>query len=234
MWHVKLACVDAKDYEVLLDVLGDKKIYSQHLQLNGQEHIEYFFVPDDQNIQSAPEALSKAVDEIKPLCALLKIFGLNKNKIDVQSACEIHPDGTKTLHIHFSDVVFFGDGIEVYSNGSLLYSSEEKRLRDMKDIYMAAKLSQDKIRLLNYMGKEINWVNAYHIYEILKHNYIKESDLKKMPELATFAHTANSPLAIGEDARHAVQTNQNPRVIADLQKSYEKLVELSKQYLVSP
>jgi hypothetical protein len=82
------------------------------------------------------------------------------------------------------------------------------------------------------MAKEANWVNAYKIYEILKHNFKSEKDLKQYPELSTFAHTANSPNAIGDEARHSVQKTDNPKIIANLEISYEKLKELSIKFLM--
>ena len=102
----------------------------------------------------------------------------------------------------------------------------------MKDIYSKSKHSEIKQQLLVYMGKEENWINAYKIYEILKHHYTNEKELKKYPELSTFAHTANSPKAVGEDARHAVQNTQNPKNIANLQISYKKLKELAMEFLI--
>lgn len=223
--------MDAEDYDILSKIIGNEKIYCETIPIEMKEHKEYYFVPDDQNIQSAPEALSKATDEFKALSSLLKIFGHNKNNIQIDSATEVYPDGTRTNYLIFSDIVMISDEIYIYANGTLLDSKQNTEIENMKNIYANVQTSQEKYRLLNYMGKEKSWVNAYHIYELLKHYYIQENDLKKIPELATFAHTANSPHAVGEDARHSVQTVDKPKKIANLDTSYKKLIELSLKYI---
>ncbi|MCG3674122.1 hypothetical protein L5F46_04950 [Aliarcobacter butzleri] len=230
MWHVKLNNIDEKQFAIIKSLINDK-IYSKSYNINDQEYKEYYFIPEDQEIESSPQALSKGEDEIKVLISLLSVFGY-ENNIAVDCPYEIHSDGTRTAYLTFVDKINVIDDVRVYSNNELLYSTEEEKQKKIKDIYSKIVNSEIKQQLLIYMAKEANWVNAYKIYEILKHNFKSEKDLKQYPELSTFAHTANSPNVIGDEARHSVQKTDNPKIIANLEISYKKLRELSIKFLM--
>ena len=57
----------------------------------------------------------------------------------------------------------------------------EEKQKKIKDIYSKILNSEIKQQLLIYMAKEANWVNAYKIYEILKHNFHPSVYLNKFP-----------------------------------------------------
>jgi len=231
VWHIKLSNMGEEQFEVMQNVIGEK-IYFKSFQIKEHEYKEYYLILENQEIKSAPEALSKGEDEIKILASILNIFDY-KNNILVDSPYEIHPDGTRTGYLTFVDKINITDEINIYSNNKLIFSTEEDKKQSIKDIYSKSKNSEIKKQLLVHMAKEEDWINAYKIYEILKHHYRTEKELKKYSELSTFAHTANSPKAVGEDARHAVQNTQNPKNIANLQTSYKKLKELAIKFLMA-
>lgn len=225
-WHIKLNNIDEEQFKALQDI-ANEKIYFKSFSV----HKEYYLILENQEIKSAPEALSKGEDEIKLLASILNLYGY-KNNITVDCPYEIHSDGKRTGYLTFVDEINFTDEANIYSNNELAFSTKEEKKQSMKDIYTKSKNCTIKQQLLIYMVKEGTWVNAYKIYEILKEQYITEKELKKYSELSTFAHTANSPKAIGEDARHAVQNVQNPKNIANLQASYKKLKELAIRFLI--
>jgi len=231
VWHIKLSNMNEEQFEVMQNVIGEK-IYFKSFQIKEHEYKEYYLILENQEIKSAPEALSKGEDEIKILASILNIFDY-KNHILVDSPYEIHPDGTRTGYLTFVDKINITDEINIYSNNKLIFSTEKDKKQSIKDIYLKSKNSEIKKQLLVHMAKEEDWINAYKIYEILKHHYTTEKELKKYSELSTFAHTANSPKAVGEDARHAIQNTQNPKNIANLQTSYKKLKELAIKFLMA-
>ena len=228
MWHIKLNGLNEKIFSTLKNILNDR-IYKKEIEKF--KIIEYYLILEEQEITSAPEALSIGEHEIKLLSSILSLLNI-KNHISVDIPYEVHQDGTRTGYLSFTDTISITDELKIYSNNSLIYSTEEETNKLLQDIYEKALSSEIKKRLIIYLGKEINWVNAYKIYEVLKHHYIKESELKKIPELATFAHTANSPDVIGDDARHGVQTHDNPKKIANLENAYKKLKELAIKFLI--
>jgi hypothetical protein len=230
MWHIKLSNVNKKQFEVIRNLIGDK-IYFKKFQINGHEYKEYYLILENQEIKSAPEALSKGKDKIKVLSSILNISDY-KNNIIADCPYEIHSDGTRTGYFNFVDKINITDELNIYSNNELIYSTKENKKQNIKNIYLKSKDSKIKKQLLIYMAKDKNWINAYKIYEILKHHYTTEKELKKYSELSTFAHTANSPKAVGEDARHAIQNTQNPKNIANLETSYKKLKELAIKFLM--
>ena len=229
MWHIKLQGFDENIFKTLKTILNDR-IYKKEIEK--YNITEYYLILDEQHISSAPEALSIGEKEIKLLSSILKLLNI-KNNISVDIPYEVNEDGTRTGYLSFSDTVYITDELKIYSNNSLIYSTEEETNKLMQDIYSKSLTSDIKKKLLIYLGKETNWINAYKIYEILKHYYLDEKELKKIPELSTFAHTANSPNAIGEDARHGIQTHDNPKNIANLESAYNKLKDLAIKFLTS-
>jgi len=229
MWHIKLIGLDEKNFKTFKTILKDR-IYDKKIEK--YEIVEYYLILDNQEISSAPEALSIGEDEIKILSSILTLFDI-KNNISVDIPYEVNADGTRTGYLSFSDTVSMTDELKIYSNNKLIYSTEEDTQQFIQKIYSECLTSNTKKKLIVYLGKEINWVNAYKIYEILKDEHTEEKELKKIPELSTFAHTANSPNAIGEEARHGIQKHDNPKNIANLQNSYKKLKELAIKFLTN-
>ena len=231
MWHVKLNNINEAQFDVIKYVINDR-IYCKPYQIDEDTYKEYYLVLENQEVTSVSEALTQGKDEIKILASILNNHNY-KNNITVDFPCEIHAKGTKTIHFTVVDKINISDVlISIHSNNTLIFSEEEEKKKSIKNMYLKSKNSQIKKQLLIYMDKEKNWINAYKIYEILKHYYKKEKELKKYPELSTFGHTANSPKAIGEEARHAIQKNDNPKNIANLQISYKKLLELAGIFLI--
>jgi len=229
MWHIKLQGVDENIFKTLKTILNDR-IYKKEIEKFNIT--EYYLILDKQNISSAPEALNIGEEEINILSSILKLLNI-KNNISVDIPYKVNKDGTRTGYLLFSDTVHMMDELKIYSNNSLIYSTEDETNKLIQDIYSKSIVSDIKKKLLIYLGQETNWVNAYKIYEVLKHHYLEEKELKKIPELSTFAHTANSPNVIGKDARHGIQIHKNPKKIANLESSYNKLKELAIQFLIS-
>jgi len=193
--------------------------------------IEYFIHVVNYENEEATKILEIAEKELRIYIALLRLNGYEGN-LKVDFPCKINEDGTRTIYAFFEDKINVTDTVEVSINGEEVYSSYQGNIENNKELLAKALTNESKKELLILLGYEQNWINAYKIYEILKTNFQGEAELKKYGELKYFAHSANSPEAIGIDnARHAVQSNQNPKIIANLGVSYNKLIELSLEYI---
>jgi len=137
------------------------------------------------------------------------------------------------MHFSFVDEISITDSLSIYSDNKLLFSSEEEKKENMIKMYNESQKSEVKQQLLRHIHGEKNWSNAYKIYEILRDDVKTKKELKAIPELKTFTHSANSPKAIGDDARHAVQKKKSPKQVANLEKSYSKLKSLSIDFLLT-
>ncbi|MCJ8326244.1 MAG: hypothetical protein MJK08_03995 [Campylobacterales bacterium] len=230
MWHIKLNNIDENSFIILKSILNDN-IFCKNIKFPKHVVKEYYLKLENDLISSAPEALSIGEDEIKLLSSILNLYHYN-NKITVDCPYEIDSEGTRTMHLTFVDEINIADSLNINSNNELFFSSEEEKKDNMIKMYNESKNSEVKQQLLRYINIEKNWINAYKIYEILRANFKTEKELKAMPELKTFAHSANSPKAIGDEARHAVQNKKSPKITANFKNSYLKLISLSIEFIL--
>lgn len=230
MWEVRFFGVDDKGFKFLQDLTSETFSKQEH-DLKGNNFIEYFINIKSYDNEEATKILEIAEKELKIYVTLLKLNGYKSN-LKVDHPCKINEDGTRMVYMFFEDKINITASIEVKVNGEIIYSSYDDKITNNKKLLNNSLENEIKKELFMLLGYEENWINAYKIYEILKHHYKNEKKLKKIDELSSFAHSANSPDAIGiGNARHAVQLQQSPKKIANLPASYKKLIELSLEFI---
>ena len=230
MWKVKLFGIDDSSFEFLTSLT--KNVFCSHEHnLNNSKFVEYFILIEEHDNEEPVKILELAEKEIKIYISLLKINNYNCN-LKIDYPCKINKNGSKTVYAFFEDKINISDSIEVSVNGETVYSSYQNKIEENKVILEKSLENSIKKELLILLGYEQNWINAYKIYEILKTYFKCENELKKYDNLKYFAHSANSPKAIGiENARHAIQANQNPKEIANLNTSFNALINLSLEFI---
>jgi len=92
--------------------------------------------------------------------------------------------------------------------------------------------------LARYGGLEHNWQNLYNILEIVKGDVGGENALIKKPwspsgKLKLFKQTANSPLAIGHEARHGSAAHQPPQQPMSLSEAKYLIRDILDKWLRS-
>jgi len=231
MWEVRFFGVDDRGFMFLKDLQSDV-FSSETLNLSGSKFIEHFIRIVGHDDEVATKILEIAEKELQVYSAVLKLNGYG-GKLKVNHACKIHEDGTKTIYDFFEERINVSDVLEVHENGEIAYSSYQEKISNNKVLLENALADKTKKELLVLLGCDHNWINAYKIYEILKTHFIGEAELKRHDELKYFAHSANSPEAIGVgNARHSVQSHQNPKKIANIDAAYNKLIVLSLDFII--
>ena len=216
MWKVKFLGIDENGYRFLKE-LKDDLFSSETHDINSGVLIEHYVHVTGHDGEETTKILEIAENELKIYVALWRLNGY-EGTLKVDHPCKINPDGSKTIYAFLEDKIYITDSFEVSTNGEVVYSSYQGKIKNNKEILEKALESESKKELLILLGYEQNWINAYKIYEILKNKFKSESYLKQYDALKYFAHSANSPEAIGIDnARHAVQSHQNPKKIADME-----------------
>ena len=230
MWKVRFLGIDNGGFKFLKD-LKDNVFSSKTQNLNNSKFVEYFIHILGHDNEKVTRILEIAEKELKVYVSVLKLNGYEGN-LKPDYPCKINKNGTNTVFAFFEDKLNITDSIEVFVNGEVVHSSYQVKISNNKMLLENALANTTKKELLILLGCEQNWINAYKIYEILKKHLKCEAELKKYDELKYFAHSANSPGAIGIDnARHAVQPHQNPKKIANINTSYNKLVDLSLEFI---
>lgn len=230
MWKVRLLGIDDNGFNFLKD-LSDDVFCSQK---NNGNFIEHFVCIKGHDDEEPEKILEIAEKELKPYIFILKQNGDAISNLKLDLVCKVHGDGSDESYMFFKEIINFSDNLEIFENGEGIYSSNQDKIKKYKIILEKSSNNMIKKDLLILLGLEHNWPNGYKIYEILKKYYKPEPELKRHQELKYFAHSANSPDAIGkETARHAVQDTQNPKKISDLKTAYNKLIELSLKFITT-
>jgi hypothetical protein len=230
MWKIRFFGIDDNGFQFLTD-LKENVFCSYKHNLNNNKFVEYFILIEGHDSQEPEKILEIAEKELKIYISLLKINNYNCN-LKIDYPCKINKDGSKTVYAFFEDKINISDSIEVSVNGETVYSSYQNKIEENKIILKKSLENSVKRELLVLLGYQKNWINAYKIYEILKTHFKCENELKKYDDMKYFAHSANSPKAIGiENARHAIQASQNPKKIANLNTSFNTLINLSLEFI---
>ena len=100
----------------------------------------------------------------------------------------------------------------------------------------AAETSGDVARALRLSaGREHGWVELYRLLEIVENsvsrNGITDAGWATKRELARFRHTANSPEATGDTARHGRERTQPPRRPMSLNDARGLIRQVVRQWL---
>ncbi|MGB3558818.1 MAG: hypothetical protein WBA24_09765, partial [Geitlerinemataceae cyanobacterium] len=89
----------------------------------------------------------------------------------------------------------------------------------------------EKIKCVRDLFKNQNWGNLYRIYEIIESecgDKIYQNSWASKNKITQFTRTANSPAAIGYEARHGVQKTDpppNPMSLQDAQLLIRSIIE---------
>ena len=230
MWKVRFFGIGIEEYEFLTSI--KENVFSKNdINHGGGKFTEYYFNVDNHNQEPPANVLALAEEDLKVYRSIWNLLNYNY-EIKVDHPVKVEDDGTETVYMFFHDKISISCNFSVSVNGELHASSGSEKKNEAKLILEKSLSNDKKKQVLILISQEINWVTAYKVYEIIKDNYQNEKKLKAYKELKSFAHTDNSPDAIGiENARHGVQSHQSPNEISILEGSWRKLKELTIEYI---
>lgn len=230
MWKVRFFGIGIEEYTFLTSIT--ESVFSQNI-INHEagKFTEYYFNIDN-HLQEAPaNVLALAEEELKVYHSILSLSNYNC-EIKVDHPVKVEDDGTETAYMFFHEKISVSCSFFASIDGEKHTSSGTLKEQDAKLLLKNSLSNIKKKQILILISQEVNWINAYKVYEIIKENYKDEKTLKSYKELKSFAHTANSPNAIGvEKARHGVQSHQSPNEISSLEESWRKIKELAIEYI---
>ena len=164
------------------------------------------------------EVKNKALDILDVLNGA-KTLSLGGNKVITYGGIikEKH-DGTREVFVELSDTINLRDSVSI-----VVTDSEGKIIKDVHPAdsvpgWLTVGLRNESAkRALRIYGKERHtWAGLYKIYEIIEDSVggldkILERDWATRSSIKRFKHTANSPSAIGDEARHGKESTTGPR-----------------------
>jgi hypothetical protein len=153
--------------------------------------------------------------------------------ISVVNIVHINSDGTKHVYLSLSDTINFRDSCSFAitdKDGNIV---EETHPADKVPEWVSIGLNdiavQKAFRLFGVQHH--NWVSLYRIFEVIEKdvggiNTISNNGWVSKEKLKVFKHTANSPGAIGDNARHGKESSfppKNPMLLSEARSLIEML-----------
>lgn len=132
-------------------------------------------------------------------------------------------DGSGHIFVTVNDTIRIRDQVSITltdASGEVVY---ESRPADQVPTWIEVAQRDAKVsRVLKLLGtKDLDWVNLYRIYEIIKDDIgdLVSSGWTSKTILSRFTGTANSPAIIGDEARHGVPLSEKPMKLPSMSLS---------------
>ena len=229
-WKIQLAGddLDLKELEKSFSNVGDLSILSITKEKDGY----YLSSSKFDSCNTVEEVKNKAVDILDVLNGA-KTLSLGGNKLITYGAIvkEKH-DGTSEVFVELSDTITLRDSVSIVIKDSKGKIIEEVHPADSVPDWLVIGLSNKSAkRALRIYGKERHtWAGLYKLYEIIEDSVggldkIVKKGWATKSSIKRFKHTANSPTAIGDEARHGRETTAAPNKPMQLSEA-RSLIEM--------
>ena len=164
------------------------------------------------------EVKNKSVDILDILNGA-KTLSIGGNKpITMGSIVKEKNDGTREVFVELSDTINLRDSFSTVITDSKGNIIEEVHPADSVPGWLTVALHNESAkRALRIYGKErYTWAGLYKVYEIIADSIGGSGEIIKIgwvtkSSIKRFKHTANSPSAIGDEARHGKEPTSGPK-----------------------
>jgi len=129
---------------------------------------------------------------------------------------KIKEDGTSLVFMHLQDTLHVRASLHlsvIDDEGNIV---EEIKPADEVPNWVDLGMKYDSVaKVLRLYTQPLDWVSLYRIYEVIESDTggldtLASTGWATKPRIRLFKHTANSPGAIGDDARHGKESSQPP------------------------
>jgi len=168
--------------------------------------------------QSNDEVKNKARDILDVLNGAKTLALGGNTPIKLGCIVQEKPNGTRAAFVELSDTISIRDSLSIIVKNSEGEIIDEVHPADDVPNWLYLGLSNENIkRVLRIYGNERHaWVGLYKVYEIIEDSVggiqaIVEKEWATKSSIKRFKHTANSPSAIGDEARHGKESTTAPK-----------------------
>lgn len=205
-WKVQLEGPE-KGLEELSDSFDeDPRIFEE-----GEEY--YLWYSGFEQLDESADIQDIGEDIVRTVRHLGELHSLRIKELEASRVVEIQEDGSerRVIHVSASLTATATMSARVSVNGEELPPRAESTYEHTKLALKDAKVQE----LVELRDKGDYWVNLYRIYEYIQDNIESEQNIIDQgwwskSEENLFTHTANSPEAIGHEARHGKPNGSPP------------------------
>lgn len=166
--------------------------------------------------QTADEVLQLSSKVLAILNGATRLALGGNSVISESGVLQEHEDGTSEFHMHFSEKIGVRESFNLKIMDSVGNVVEEIYPADEVPTWVSLGLKDEAIeKVFSLFGLQHDWVGLYRIYEVIEHDAegidaIASNGWVTKSSMKLFKRTANSPGAIGNDARHGKENTAPP------------------------
>lgn len=215
-WEVQLNG-DAHDLRELAKSLTSDELCI--IERDGQFFLETIRFSD----LTTPKEVTAVASDILPIltgAARLSLGG--RTPLQIANITKVRMDGSRHISINLPDTIHVRGtvGLEITrSDGSVEVVNPADKVPDWVNVALKNDNVAKALRLLG--SDEHDWVSLYRLYEVIEADVggidiIASEGWATKKAIKRFKHTANSPGAIGDSARHGKESSDPPADPMDL------------------
>lgn len=199
-----------------------------------REGEEFILKSTDFSLLNDANDVRNRADEILSIINGTAMLALGMRKpLVVTHVAKINDDGTRHMFISLSCTINLRDSVSVSiirPDGNI---QEIHKGDAISSWVTAARNDINVAKALRLFGTGIfDWVSLYRIYEVIESDVgglvkIKDEGWATKKAIKRFKYTANSPAAIGDDARHgkgAIHPPEDPMVLSEAKSLIETIL----------
>lgn len=174
------------------------------------------------------DVLKKGQETLDMISGASKLAIGLRTPLSVGYVIKRNEDGTGHIFVTLRDTIRISDRVRITvkdTSGDVVY---ESRSEDQVPIWIdVAERDANVASVLRLLGtKELDWVNLYRIYEVIKSDVgdLVNTGWTTKTILSRFTGTANSPAIIGDEARHGVSLFEKPMKLPSMSLSEARAI----------
>jgi len=208
-------------------------------EINKDDHGFFLTSNEFESLNDAGEIKKRAEILFNRINSSLKLLGGGFTSLSVSSIDQIRPDGSRIMGMFLQEGIAFSASARnsiIKSDGTAIDEDISTFDHDvLRKTIIVAPMDPAVEEVLNRLKQQpLDWVNLFRIYEIIK------KDAGKMilkwatqGEIKNFSHTAQSPEAIGSQARHGIETSTPPTNPMSFDKAKDLIGTIYKGWINS-
>lgn len=209
-WEVQIAGNESDLRELSKSLNGDN--------LSIEEKDGQYFLLSSQfdGSTNAQEVNSVASDILSILTGATKLSLGGRTPLQIANIARVGKDGGRDVFVSVSETIHLRSslGLKIErSDGTIEVVNPADNVSGWMQLGLANSTVAKALRLFG--TKEHNWVSLYRLYEVIEEDFggidkIADEGWATKKSIRRFKHTANSPSAIGDAARHGTESTDPP------------------------
>jgi hypothetical protein len=193
-----------------------------------------------EDLNDADVVRARAAELVTSLSGASRALLGAQHSLEVGGVTFVRPDGTKNHFVVVGPAVIRFRGLPASiritkPDGTIEEHHAADPVREWLDVALKDPVVSTALRLRDKSG--LDWVQLYRLYEVIEDDTPKSEIVQNgwasKSEIDRFKHTANSPGALGDEARHGKERTQPPAHPLNLSEARSLIGRVLRQWISS-